>query len=332
VLRLSDPDPDDPRRPAGARWWPPVALEPSWVEENHGSFDIFHIHFGFDARSVPDLEALVEALRRHAKPLVYTVHDLRNPHHRDPLQHDRQLDVLVPAASALVTLTHGAADVIWQRWGRSATVLAHPHVVDLPTMARLAAHRAGGRRTGLRVGVHLKSLRPSMEPLPVLDVLRRELCALPDAVLQVNGHRDILLPDGERYDADLAQALHAWSRAGEIDLRVHDFLPDAELWSYLHSLDVSVLPYRFGTHSGWLEACRDLGTTVLAPSCGFYSDQGPVLSYHHDEAGLHKESLAAAVRTAYHERPRFVVTPAERRTQRNQLSDRHADLYRDLLG
>ena len=38
---------------------------------------------------------------------------------------------------------------------------------------------------------------------------------------------------------------------------------------------MSVLPYRFGTHSGWLEACFDLGTAVIAPSCGFYRQQHP---------------------------------------------------------
>ena len=36
-----------------------------------------------------------------------------------------------------------------------------------------------------------------------------------------------------------------------------------------------MLPYRFGTHSGWLEACFDLGTAVIAPSCGFYGQQHP---------------------------------------------------------
>lgn len=330
VRRLPDPDPDDPSRAAGAKWWPPVVLDPAWVEQNHAAFDIFHVHFGFDACSVQHLEALVDALRRRGKPLVYTVHDLRNPHHSDPADHDRHLDVLVPGADALITLTPGAADVIRERWGRSATVLGHPHVVDLPTMTKLGGHRRRDPRT-FRVGVHLKSLRPSMEPMPVLEVLRDELESLPGAILQVNGHRNILLPDGDRYDAAVAGPLLAWSRAGEIDLRIHDFFPDDELWRYLHALDASVLPYRFGTHSGWLEACRDLGTPVLAPTCGFYADQGPVLSYHHDEDGLDAESLAGAIRTAYDDRPSFAMSPGERRTQRQELSEAHDELYRALL-
>ena len=31
VLRLPDPHPDTPDRPAGARWWPPVMLRPEWA-------------------------------------------------------------------------------------------------------------------------------------------------------------------------------------------------------------------------------------------------------------------------------------------------------------
>ena len=57
-----------------------------------------------------------------------------------------------------------------------------------------------------------------------------------------------------------------------------------------------MLPYRFGTHSGWLEACYDLGTAVVAPSCGFYAEQQPCVTYRHDEDGLDADSLAAAVR------------------------------------
>ncbi len=53
-----------------------------------------------------------------------------------------------------------------------------------------------------RVGVHIKSLRESMDPFPVLEVLDETLAGLPGAVLQVNGHHDVLDADGaRRHDA-----------------------------------------------------------------------------------------------------------------------------------
>ena len=122
-------------------------LDAAWVEDH--DFDVFHLHFGFDARSPADLDELVAALRRRGKPLVFTVHDLRNPHHLDREAHDRHLDVLVPAADALITLTQGAAAEIRARWGREAVVVPHPHVVPLDVMRRAAAMR-GVRGRGPR--------------------------------------------------------------------------------------------------------------------------------------------------------------------------------------
>ncbi len=338
VRRLPDPDPDDPRRSAVERWWPPAMLQAEWVDEHADEFDVFHLQFGFDARTPDELRELTDALRRHRKPFVYTVHDLRNPHHPDRREHDAQLDVLIPAADALVTLTPGAAAEIERRWGRRATVLPHPHVVELDTLRqrqdrppKLEAPASPEGLRPVRVGVHVKSLRASMNPGPVIETLVRALEGLPGAVLQVDGHSDVLDEGGSRYDAELAGLLRRHAEEGALELHVHDFFTDDELWAYLDSLDVSVLPYRFGTHSGWLEACRDLGTAVVAPDCGYYADQGPVHSYHHDESGLDEQSLARAVRAAANEPPPQPENPDARARQRETVATTHLALYRGLL-
>ncbi|HEU5035556.1 MAG TPA: glycosyltransferase [Nocardioides sp.] len=328
--RLPDPDPQLPARPAGAVWWPPVMLRPEWVES--ADFDVFHLHFGFDACSPDELATLVAALESRGKPFVFTVHDLRNPHHETRDLHDAQLDVLVPAADRLVTLTPGAAAEIRSRWGRDVLVLPHPHVVELPTMAVAQDCRARRHDAPFRVGLHVKSLRPSMDPQRILPALVETVRGLPGAVLQVNAHRDVLDDDGSRLDIELAAYLREHEANGDLELHVHDYLSDHDLWCYLGSLDVSVLPYRFGTHSGWLEACRDLGTTVVAPSCGYFAEQGPVLGYEHDETTYDADSLAAAIRTAYEERPRLGASVDERRRQRREVAEAHEALYRSMAG
>ena len=331
AIRLPDPDPEGGTAAATQKWWPPVMLEPSWVESH--DFDVFHLHFGFDARSVADLEALVASLRERGRPFVFTVHDLRNPHHVDRELHDQQLDVLVPAADRLITLTQGAAEEIKRRWGREALVLPHPHVVPFETMRAAGApvRRRGGPGSGFRVGLHVKSLRAGMHPHPLVPTLVETLRKLPGAVLQVNGHRDVLEDGAARYDAELAGLLQAYADRGLLDLRVHDYFTDDELWHYLSSIDVSVLPYRFGTHSGWLEACRDLGTAVIAPTCGYFADQAPVLSYQHDESGFDPESLVRAVRAAYDGHAVAATSIEERRHQRSVVGSMHDRLYADLV-
>lgn len=327
--RLPDPDPTRPSTAATGAWWPPVMLDPDWARS--AEFDLFHLHFGFDACSPAQLRRLVAVLRERGKPLVFTVHDLRNPHHEDRRAHDEQLDVLVPAADALVTLTPGAAREIEERWGRSADVVPHPHVVDLETLAAAEDSVPRAPRRPFRVGVHVKSLRASMDPLRILPVLVETVAELDGAVLQVNGHRDVLEHGGARHDEPLADYLREQHDRGALELFVHDYFSDAGLWDYLGSLDVSVLPYRFGTHSGWLEACRDLQTTVIAPTCGYFADQGPVLGYVHDEDAFDPASLRDAVVRAHEERPALGATLEERLEQRARIAASHDSIYRSLL-
>ncbi|MFD3869268.1 glycosyltransferase [Streptomyces sp. NPDC058623] len=326
VSRLADP------RPTGApstsqRWWPPVMLDPDWVRTHHQDFDVFHLHFGFDAQSPAQLSALVDTLRHHGKLLVHTVHDLRNPHQPDPALHDAALDVIIPAADRLITLTPGAAQTIRGRWNRPATVLPHPHVVDLP---RLARPRPAHDR--FRVGVHAKSLRPNMAVLPVVRVLADALADFPDAELQVDIHREVADPAAPAHDPDVMRGLVELADRGRITLCVHDYFDDGQLWDYLASLDVSVLPYRFGTHSGWLEACHDLGTAVVAPDCGFYAQQHPCLTYGHNQhGGLDAESLHKAVRMAYEQRPARRATVKDRTRERAEIAAAHRALYESVL-
>ncbi len=325
VTVLPDPDPTDSRRPAGAPWWPPAVLEPQWIDDHADEIDLVHLQFGFDHRSPEDLAVWVDTLRRHAIPLLYTVHDLRNPHHADRSLHDAQLDVLVPAASGLITLTPGAAAEIRDRWGREARVLPHPHVIPLDVMDDLRERRAARRDRGFTVGLHIKSLRASMDPVVVLPTLLDAVADIPGGRVQVNGHRDVL-GEGSPLDPDVLRLL----RSGAVDLRVHDFLPDEEFWTYLAGLDASVLPYRFGTHSGWLEGCRDVGTAVVAPSCGYYADQGPVHTYELDEDHFDPDSLMRAVHDAWRP-PEPAVSVAERVEQRTWLAAAHAEIYRRLV-
>ncbi|MFI1453845.1 glycosyltransferase family protein [Streptomyces roseus] len=337
VRHCSSPEPDGVRRlkdprPNGApstsqRWWPPVMLDPRWVSAHHADFDVFHLHFGFDAQSPEQLTDLVTTLKRHGKPLVYTVHDLRNPHQPDPAAHAAALDIVVPAADQLITLTPGAAQSIRSRWNRTAAVLPHPHVVDLPLLGR-----ARPARERFRVGVHAKSLRPNMSVLPVVRVLADVVGELPDAELLVNIHREVADPASRGYAPQVMRALVELADRGLLELTVHDYFDDDQLWDYLASLDLSVLPYLFGTHSGWLEACHDLGTAVAAPDCGFYAEQRPCLTYgHSQQGGLDEESLREAVRTAYEERPAPRATTTHRARERAELAAAHRALYAGVL-
>lgn len=325
VIRLADPRPTAPIVVAG-QWWPPRALSREWIEATHDEFDLMHVQFGFDALSAAELSGVIDELDRFGKPLVYTVHDLRNPHHPTPELHDEHLSVLISRAAALITLTRGAADTVRARWGREPVVLPHPHVVPLERM------RPRARNDGtFVVGLHAKSVRASMDPLLVIDALVDIVGELADAKLRINIHHDVFDADGARHEPALARYLRSAHSRGALELAVHDCYTDDELWDYLAGLDVSVLPYRFGTHSGWLEACSDLGTTVVAPTCGFYAEQRRCLSYQLDEGTFDPASLRAAIGVAYRDRPVWQSTVADRIAERALIAEAHRAIYQSVL-
>jgi hypothetical protein len=305
-----------------------VRLPFDWLRQ--AAYDILHVQFDFDVYTPAELREIISIVKARGIPLVFTVHDLRTTTRREPSEHEERLKILVSAADALITLTRGAAKEIARNWGRDALVVPHPHVVDFDTMGSSQRRRDERRRAQWHVGLHLRWLRANMD-VGVVPVLAETIRQLPMAVLDVFIHQDAL--DNLDMNSSFTSYLRDASATGDLRLHPHEEMTNPELWDSLTGLDATVLPYRFGTHSGWLEACRDLETTVVVPSCGYYVEQGPTLSYRVDDSGdLCRASLRAAVREAYHRRPALGATVPERWEQRQQIAAAHECLYRSLLG
>lgn len=303
-------------------------MDARWVDAHADELDVFHVHFGFG--DVPDdqVEAWLAALHRHGIPLVYTAHDLENPHLEDQARHRRQLDVLMARADAVVTLTGRASDRIRRRWGRDATVIPHPHVVDLRTAA--AAARRPQRPAGeVVVGVHCKDNRAGMDVWPTLQAVLEVIADRADVRLRVD-----VRPGLAREDPDLARRVSRLAGHPRVEVRVMGYVPDGVLWRYLMAIDVAVLPYVGGTHSGWAEACVDVGTAVVVPDDLAVADQHPpprVVGVRRRGVGPDPADLAAAIDAVRaHGRPR-PPTPGQRAAQRLAIARRHHALYADLI-
>ena len=330
---LADPHPDLPDRDAadGERWWPPKMLSAQWVEGH--DFDVMHVHFGLEQVELDVLEAAMLALRRSGRPLVHTVHDLANPHLDDQDAHEERLALMMRHADGLLTLTRGAALEVERRWGRRPLVVPHPHLVPLRVAARLRSGRAVPGEGRPVVGVSCKDLRAGTDALGLLPGLRRVARALPVDV-RVHVHDTVWRTPRDDRDRAVRAGLVEAADGGDLSVVVHPRMEDAELWRHLAGTDVVVLPYRHGTHSGWLEACHDLGTSVVAPAIGHLRDQRPAATYEWLPGGVDEDSLVDAVRQALRQRQELGLagpTPAQRRAEREGVQRAHARLYDELL-
>ncbi len=304
----------DPAGPAPG-WRPSPALEPSWIRAHADEIDVLHVHFGFEHRTPAQLQEWAEQLARIGIPLVLTVHDLDNPHLRDQRPHHESLRVLTAAAARILTLTRSAAQQILARYDVPAVVVPHPHQFDAALVGRRAQPRCV---EAPRVGLILRAIRPNVDPLGGLHLLDR---IADHAETVVRGESD--LTSGA--DA-LGRVLRDGVRRGRWSLEpVAGRTDDQSLWEWLSGLDALVLPYRWGTHSGWIESCHDVDTSVIAPPIGCYVDQ-------HSVTTLSLDAPASEVGPAIQAlRPTGIDRDA-RLAERVDIAASHAALYREVLG
>jgi hypothetical protein len=203
----------------------------------------------------------------------------------------------------VLTLTGRAAAELTSL-GATVTVVPHPHVVPLRRMV-CRHHRSRGA-----LYVHAATCRPNLDVELLVSVAAR---LAPVAGLRVH----IRSPLDDRR-GELATRLGSIPGVA-LDLSAR--LDDAALWDRIDRASAVLLPYRWGTHSGLLEAGRDLATPVLATPISTLIDQGATALDPQDPIG----SL---------ERCRGLPSTSivERLMQRRHVVAAHRRMYRELLG
>lgn len=310
----------DPTEP----WWPHRSLEPGGVDHEGLAPDLVHLHFGFEHRTPGELARWCDHLATRRIPLVVTIHDLDNPHCIDQCRHDQQLEILTEAASEVITLTHCARAHIFERWGRDATVIDHPGLTPPDALELVSAPaRRPDSDVPPVVSVDFKEMRTTtLDPAPFLMGVAHGARS---------GGADVLVTVGsDARRADQRRVLDAAQTSG-LDASVIGRRDDAALIRHLGRTAVSVLPYGTGTHSGWMELCRDLGARVVAPATGCYADQWPAIErFAILGQAIHADDVAAAVRRALEAGPPTPADPTWRREQLAGIRAAHEEIYRRL--
>jgi len=288
-------------------------LDVGHLEAHADELDVLHLHTGPSHVASVAVQCWAETVRRLGIPLVVTVHRLGRgepgggcPEARSTGAH---LEAVLSTAEVVLTLTRGAADEIAERFGRTAIVVAHPSMA--------VADPALGAERGL-VGLRLGRVSAAV---PDPDALVRAALSGDGS----GGGRLRVLVD-EADEPETGSAVRELAARAEPELVVH---PASDRAAQLQQLHVAVLPEPCGGHSSDLEVCRDVGTRVVTPSCGWFADQwSEVVSYgNHGQGRLDPVSLTAAIGAAL---TRPMPRPADRDwrlEQRAAVRRVHADVY-----
>jgi beta-1,4-mannosyltransferase len=270
--------------------WPllPELYDPVWVAEHAADWDLAHLHFTWEQHPIARVGAVLDGHRAAGRPVVWTAHDLRNPHTEAGDEDEVYLACLADQADAVTTLTPGAATEVARRFGREAQVLPHGPLLEREPAAEL---RARPRPEGpTRVLLHAKSLRRNLDVVGALEATARAIATGVAVVLVVSVHDEAAVRTA-------VAELTRHDRSG-LELSWHAPWTHAELCRAIADVDALLLPYRWGTHSGLVELAADVGTPVIASDAGYVGQQVPVRSVPLVGNRVDVPELAAALRDA----------------------------------
>ncbi|MBY5161335.1 hypothetical protein [Salsipaludibacter albus] len=301
--------------------WPrlPHFHDPGWLDRHADDWDLAHFHFGWEQYPAGTFERVLEAHLAHGTPVVWTAHDLRNPHTRDEAHDAAHLDLLAQHATRVVTLTPGAATRIAERWGRVAVVVPHPPILPVGRIARWRRRRersSNGDRP-LRLFLLAKSLRSNLDWRTPLEVVGTWNPHEPPVRLDMHLHAEA--PD--------RVAVERAANRDHVHLTVGPRLDHRALCRRIAAADVLVLPYAWGTHSGLLELATDLGVAVVATDVGHYGDQAPCRLVPVRDGRVDPERLRAVLCAIALDGPAPAVPIAERIAAREGFLAAHAAVY-----
>jgi hypothetical protein len=245
-------------------------------------FDVLHVQT-VEFATEAEIARALDGCAARGQGVVATIHDLTPCFEPAGVGFERKVDLVCTRASTVVTLTTGAADEL-RRSFAGRPWLARLEVIPHGRVVRPASIRRDTRAPGdtVRYGL-FGSFRPSRDTWTAIVnwyyVLEDEPATL---TLLTRAFDPDRAHDPSLRMAEILDFAHA--RRDRIAVRMRPYPTDAEVADFMREIDVLLLPYTFGSHSGQLELAFDCGVLPLAGDVGFLREQAAAAApYVHRE-------------------------------------------------
>ena len=225
------------------------------------TFDVCHIHFGFEFEPIEVVQTALDLLKERGKPIVFTIHELSSVHGVTGEVYQQYMAMICDYATSYITLSEGAKHEFQDVYGTNLPVSVTPH-----GRVSICSHE-GGRLRSKKTVLMYGSLRKNRNILTTFINVALASADKWNLRWITKPFTDMQLQDPA---LQVVIKLHDGSSAS-----IETTLPmsDSEMVQMVAGADVLVLPYLEAGHSGQLELAFDCGTPVVSAKVGFLYDQ-----------------------------------------------------------
>lgn len=270
------------------------------------SFDIAHIHFGFEFEDLEVVKEALDILRNQKKPVVYTYHEPCSVHGISQESYSKYVQVLLNSAVEVITLTDVAREYLRNMYSRSDVVVIPHGYVESPNI-NIPDNRSVEMPEVLLFG----ALRPNRDTATTMMNLafgklgcKVSLVTRPFSYQQLNE------------SSLLRTMLASVSSCSHVSIELTLPMTDDEVRTRICKADILVLPYVFGGHSGQFEHAFDCGVLPVVTDVGFIqtqtqfwrpiqTDGAVIVNWSDSRSWLYQVRLVQGVRQAIRQLSQF---------------------------
>jgi hypothetical protein len=238
-------------------------------QRNFDFFDILHIH-SVELTSTETIQQVLDRCQRTKKGIVFTIHDVRPMFSTDQKKYNKTLKIIAKTGARLITLTCGAQMEIVKTLNiEPLSVNVIPHGFVLPPKDDRWQRQKKIESSVCSFGMY-GGFRPNREILtPAINIAYGIFEKEINLTFLTRAISPIEIFNNEEVNKFVELAL----LKNHITLRLYPFPSDDQIFDFMSEIDILIMAYRWGTHSGQLELAFDLGVIPIISNVGYYYDQ-----------------------------------------------------------